>query len=56
MLKRFVGRLGPDGFHVVFDGCRLGFFLTSGWEGDLVGGFDVAAAVDEFGVDGAGLG
>jgi hypothetical protein len=41
---------------VVFDGGRFGCFLAGGWEGDAVGGFDEGAAVDEFGVDGAGLG
>ncbi|WP_350224984.1 hypothetical protein [Arthrobacter sp. efr-133-TYG-120] len=51
-----VGWLRLDGFDVVLDGCCLGCFLAGGWEGDAVGGFDEAAAVDEFGVDGAGLG
>jgi hypothetical protein len=37
LLESNVGRLGPDGFHVVFDGGRFGCFLTGGWEGDAVG-------------------
>ncbi len=40
----------------VLDGVQgLGFFGRC-WERDAVGGFDGAAAVDEFGVDLAGLG
>ncbi|MGY3317421.1 hypothetical protein [Arthrobacter sp. TE12232] len=56
MLQRSIGLLGCDGFDVVFDGSRLGCFLAGGWEGDAVGGLDRAAAVDELGVDRAGLG
>nr|WP_286139032.1 hypothetical protein [Arthrobacter sp. OV608] len=56
VLERVARWLGGDGFHVVFDGGRFRFCLAGGGEGDPVGGFDVAAAVDEFGVDGAGLG
>ncbi len=49
-------RLGSDGVHEVFDGDGVVCFL--GWrrEDDLVGGFDGAAAVDEFGVDAAVFG
>jgi hypothetical protein len=56
LLEGGVGWLGGDGVHVVFDGGRFGCFLAGGWEVDPVGGFDEAAAVDEFGVDRAGLG
>lgn len=49
------GGEGSDGVHVVFDGGSLGSCLGAGWEGDLVGGLDGAAAVDEFSVDRAGL-
>jgi len=56
LLEPGVGRLRPNGFHVTFDGGRFGGFLTSGWQGDAVAGFNNAAAVDELGVDRAGLG
>lgn len=56
LLQRGVGWEGPNSFHVVFDGDSFGRFLTAGREGDLVGGVDEAAAVDEFGVDCTGLG
>lgn len=56
LLQRSISWLGGDGVHVVFDGGRFGCFLAGGWEGDAVGGIEVAAAVDEFGVDCAGLG
>jgi hypothetical protein len=50
-------RVGRRWFHVEFDGGRFGLCLVAAWEGDPVGGFDdEAAAVDEFGVDCAGLG
>jgi hypothetical protein len=56
LLERGIGGLGTDGLHVVFDGGGFGRFLAGCWEGDPVGGFDEAAAVDEFGVDRTGLG
>jgi hypothetical protein len=55
LFERGVAFLAPNGFHVVFDGGGFGLCMAGCWEGDAVGGFDVAAAVDEFGVDGAGL-
>jgi hypothetical protein len=48
--------LGPDAFYLVFDGGCFGCFLAGGGEGDVVGGLDEVAAVDDFGVDCAGLG
>ncbi|HET7783768.1 MAG TPA: hypothetical protein VFL08_15820 [Arthrobacter sp.] len=54
--ERRISWLGCDGFHGVFDGGRFGWFLTGGRERDAVGGFEEAAAAEEFGVDRAGLG
>lgn len=56
LLECGVALLGPDRFHVSSDCGRLGLCLAGCWQGDAVGGLDVAAAVDEFRVDGAGLG
>jgi hypothetical protein len=56
LLECGVSGLAGDGIYVVFDGGRFGLCLVAGREGDPVGGFDGAAAVDEFGVDRAGLG
>jgi hypothetical protein len=56
LLERGIGGLGCDGFDVVFDGGRFRCFVVGGGERDVVGGVDEAAAVDEFGVDRAGLG
>lgn len=56
LLERGVGWLGPDAFYMVFDGGGFGCLLAGGWEGDPGGGFNKAAAVDEFGIDRAGLG
>lgn len=56
MPERRISWLGFDGFHGVFDGGRFGWFLTGGRERDAVGGFEEAAAAEEFGVDRAGLG
>ncbi|MFJ5956582.1 hypothetical protein ACIQC5_11575 [Paenarthrobacter sp. NPDC092416] len=40
-----------DGFHVVFDGGGVLMLVGRRRQGDSVGGFEGAAAVDEFGVD-----
>ncbi len=51
LYRRLIGCLGSDGVHAVFDGGGVVCFLGWWWEDDAVGGFDGAAAVDEFGVD-----
>jgi hypothetical protein len=56
LLERSIGWLGSDGLHVMFDGGRFRCFVACSRERDAVGGFEEAAAVDELGVDRAGLG
>lgn len=56
MFEGFARVHRADSFHAVADGVGCAVFFCGGWQGDVVGRCDCAAAVDEFGVDLAGLG